>query len=240
MNSLWLDSIKKTNLYPSLSKDIETEVCIIGAGIFGLTCAYYLSNLGFKVVVLEKDSIGEKTTGHTTAKITSQHGLFFDYLIHSYGKKFASDYLEANERAIQNIKQIINSEKIKCDFEEQNSYVYTTKKSELGQIKKEISAIESLGFPCEFVTKTGLPFSIEGAICFKNQAQFHPLKYLQGLCNSISSHDGKIFTHTVVTNLENSNDTSYLISTNHGIIRSKYVVVASHYPFINFPRVLFC
>lgn len=240
MNSLWLDSNQKTNKYSSLSSDIETDVCIIGAGILGLTCAYYLSNLGFKVTVLEKDEIGEKATGHTTAKITSQHNLFYDYLIHSYGKKFASDYLETNEKAIKNIKQIIDTEKIKCDFEYQNSYVYTTKRSEKNTIKKEVSAVESLGFPCEFVTKTGLPFEIEGAICFKNQAQFHPLKYLHGLCNSILSHNGEIYTNTVVSNVENHNDSTYLVSTNHATVTCKFVIVASHYPFINFPRILFC
>lgn len=239
MNSLWLDSNKQINNFPSLSSDTEADVCIIGAGIFGLTCAYYLSHLGFKVTVLEKDAIGEKTTGHTTAKISSQHSLFYDYLINSYGKKFASDYLEANEKAIKNIKQIVDTEKIKCDFEYQNSYVYTTKKSELGAIKKEIAAVESLDFPCEFVTKTGLPFPIQGAICFKNQAQFHPLKYLYGLCDSISSHGGEIYTNTVVTNVEKDLNSTYLVSANNNTVRSKFVVVASHYPFINFPGMYF-
>lgn len=239
MNSFWLDFNQKTNNYDSLSSDIETDVCIIGAGIFGLTCAYYLSNLGFQVTVLEKDNIGEKATGHTTAKITSQHNLFYDYLITSYGKKFASDYLEVNEKAIKNIKDIIDTENIKCDFEYQNSYIYTTKKSELNLIKKEVSAVESLDFPCEFVTKTGLPFKVEGAICFKNQAQFHPLKYLYGLCDSISSHHGKIYTHTVVTNVEKNVDSSYIVSANNATVKSKFVIVASHYPFINFPRILF-
>lgn len=239
MDSLWLDSNKKTNKFSSLTDDIETDICIIGAGIFGLTCAYYLSNLGFKVVVLEKDGIGEKTTGHTTAKITSQHSLFYDYLINSYGKKFASDYLKANEKAIKNIKQIIDTEKIKCDFEYQNSYVYTTDKSELKAIKKEVAAVESLGFPCEFVTKTGLPFEIEGAICFKNQAQFHPLKYLYGLCNAISSHGGEIYTNTVVTNAEKDLNSTYLVSANNYSVRSKSVIIATHYPFINFPGLYF-
>lgn len=238
MNSLWLDSVK-TNKFSSLDSDIETDICIIGAGVFGLTCAYYLSKLGFKVAVLEKDGIGEKTTGHTTAKITSQHSLFYDYLINSYGKKFASDYLEANENAIKNIKQIIDVKKIKCDFAYQNSYVYTTKKSELEAIKKEVKAVESLGFPCEFVTKTGLPFEIEGAICFKKQAQFHPLKYLYGLCDSISSHGGKIYTNTVVTGVEKDLDSTYFVSTNTNTVRSKFVIVATHYPFINFPGLYF-
>ena len=239
MNSLWLDFNEQSDKFSSLSTNIETDVCIIGAGIFGLTCAYYLSNLGFQVVVLEKDGIGEKTTGHTTAKITSQHSLFYDYLMNGYGKNFASDYLEANEKAIKNIKQIIDTEKIKCDFEYQNSYVYTTKKSELGAIKKEVSAVEALGFPCEFVTKTGLPFEIEGAICFKNQAQFHPLKYLYGLCDSISSHGGEVYTNTVVTNVEKDFDSAYLVSTDSNTVRSKFVIVATHYPFINFPGLYF-
>lgn len=239
MNSLWLNLDTKTNQFTSLSRNTKADVCIIGAGIFGLSCAYYLSNLGFKVVVLEKDNIGEKTTGHTTAKITSQHSLFYDYLINSYGKKFASDYLDVNEKAIKNIKQTIDKEKIKCDFSYQNSYVYTTKKAELKAIQKEVSAVESLGFPCEFVTKTGLPFKIEGAICFKNQAQFHPLKYLYSLCNSITFHGGEIYTNTVATNVEKDINSNYIISTNNATIKSKFVIVATHYPFINFPGFYF-
>lgn len=239
MNSLWLDFDKKTDKCLPLSCHLETDVCIIGSGIFGLTCAYLLSQLGFHVTVLDKSGIGEKATGHTTAKITSQHNLFYDYLINSYGKKFAGDYLEGNEKAIENIKNIIDTEKIKCDFEYQNSYVYTTKKSELNDIKKEVFGVESLGFPCEFVTKTGLPFEIEGAICFKNQAQFHPLKYLYGLANSVLSHNGEIYANTVVTNIEKNMDNTYLVSTNKATVKSKYVIVASHYPFINFPGFYF-
>ena len=239
MNSLWLDSDLKRPAFPTLSEDVEADVCIIGAGIFGITCAYYLSSLGFKVVVLEKDDIGRKTTGHTTAKITSQHDLFYNYLVSSYGNGFAKDYLEANEQAIQNIKDIIDKEKIKCDFEYQNNYVYATKKTDLPAIKKEISSLESIGFPCELVTKTGLPFEIAGAVCFKNQAQFHPLKYLYGLAKSITSCNGKIYTNTTATNLEQNLDSSYTVFANDSKVKCNFVVVASHYPFINFPGFYF-
>ena len=112
MNSLWINSIKNLNNFETLPSDLETDICIVGAGIFGLTCAYYLSKLGFNVIVLEKDDIGKKATAHTTAKITSQHGLFYDYLISNYGKQFAHDYLEANEQAIENIENIVKIFKI--------------------------------------------------------------------------------------------------------------------------------
>lgn len=238
MNSLWLDSIDRKT-FPSLSKNIETDICILGAGIFGLTCAYYLTKLGFKVAVIEKDDIGEKTTGHTTGKITSQHGLFYDYLTQAYGQKLAHDYLEANQNAIKNIKQIIDEENIKCDFEYKNNYVYTTKKSEIKTLQKEVDSVESLGFPCEFVTKVGLPFHIEGAVCFRNQAEFHPLKYVYGLCNSIIKNGGELYTHTTAINVEKDFDDTYITYTNKNVIKSHYVIVATHYPFINFPGFYF-
>ncbi len=239
MESFWIDSIKNNIEFDTLNEDKETDICIVGAGIFGLTCAYYLSNLGYHVTVLEKYEIGEKTTGHSTAKITSQHGLFYDYLIQSYGEKYAKDYLEANEKAIKNIKQIIDKEKIECDFEYQNNYVYTTKPEEVRAIKKEVLALEQIGFQnCDFVTKTGLPFEIAGAICFKKQAQFNPMKYVMGLAKNVVSNNGEIYTNTTVTDVKNE-DGLYVVNTENNKVKSKYVIIASHYPFINFPGFYF-
>lgn len=238
MNSLWLSENLNNDIFQKLDKDIYTDVCIIGAGIFGLTSAYYLSNSGLKVTVIDKSDIGRKTTGHTTAKITSQHGLFYTYLINTYGEQFAKDYLFANEEAIQNIKNIIDTENIKCDFEKQSNFVYTTNKHEIDIIKKEVDFVNCIGFPANFVTKVGLPFEIAGAIQFKNQAQFNPIKYINGLCNCIIKNNGKIYTNTTVYDVKkDANNFSTL--TVGGTIHSKYVILASHYPFINFPGIYF-
>ena len=236
MNSLWLN--EKTKKYESLDKDINTDVCIVGSGIFGLTCAYYLSKIGLKVVVIERDEIASKTTGHTTAKITSQHGLIYTYLIESYGKKFAKDYLFANQQAIQNIKRIIEEENIKCDFEWQSNFVYTTDENEVNVIKKEVDLVNKLGFPANFVTKTGLPFEIAGAIQFKDQAQFNPIKYINGLCEAIERNDGKFYTNTTCYDIRKNSDEFSTFCSN-GVVNSKYVILSSHYPFINFPGMYF-
>lgn len=238
MNSLWLSKNLNNDIFQKLDKDIYTDVCIIGAGIFGLTSAYYLSNSGLKVTVIDKSDIGRKTTGHTTAKITSQHGLFYTYLINTYGEQFAKDYLFANEEAIQNIKNIIDTENIKCDFEKQSNFVYTTNKHEIDNIKKEVDCVNCIGFPANFVTKVGLPFEIAGAIQFKNQAQFNPIKYINGLCNCIIKSNGKIYTNTTVYDVKKDAN-SFSTLTVGGTIHSKYVILASHYPFINFPGIYF-
>ena len=117
MSSLWIETTKDEIQLNSLNGDEKTEICVIGAGLFGLTTAYYLSKYGKKVIVMDKDKIGEKVSGNTTGKITSQHELFYNYLINDYGEEFARKYLEANEKAIKNIKRIVDEEQRDCDFE---------------------------------------------------------------------------------------------------------------------------
>ena len=95
MSSYWIDSVN-FNSYEALKNDISTDVCIIGGGITGIATAYLLSKNGYKVCILEKDKIAHQATGNTTAKITSQHGLFYHYLTNNFSKEFAKSYLEAN------------------------------------------------------------------------------------------------------------------------------------------------
>lgn len=238
MSSLWLDSVKNKIDFSELKENISCDVCIVGAGIFGLTCGYYLSKAGLKVTILDRNNIAQKVTGHTTAKITSQHNLIYKYLIDSVGIKLAKQYLDANEEAISNIKNIIDTENIDCDFEVQDSYVYTTKEDDIDKIKFENHAVNSLGFNSEFVTSSPLPFKILAGIKFPNQAQFNPIKYVNGLANKIVQNSGEIYTNTLVYDIEK--DENYFIThTKNNSINSKYVIIASHYPFINAPGYYF-
>ena len=202
LNSYWIASSINDGKFKQLDKNISCDVCIIGAGMFGLSTAYYLSKKRLNVIVLDKSDIGTKTSGHTTAKITSQHGLIYDYLINSFGKDIAKKYLDANQDAIKNIQEIINAENIECDFETQNNFIYADKQKDLDKIKKEVSAVKSLGLDCQLVNQTKLPFDTLGAIMFLNQAQFHPRKYMLGLCKAIVENNGHIFTNTLVHNIK--------------------------------------
>ena len=138
MESFWNLERKNHKEFDSLEDSIETEICIIGAGLTGLLTAYYLSKEGKKVVVLEKDRICSHTSVGTTGKVTSQHGIIYKYLKESQGKDFAKKYFEANQRAIENMKKIIADENIKCVFEEKSAYVYTQSEKDLQKIKDEV------------------------------------------------------------------------------------------------------
>ena len=101
MKSYWIDSVKNKNDYPKLNKDLNVDVCIVGGGLVGVSTAYNLKDKNLKTIVLEKDKIGLSTSGHSTAKVTSQHGLIYKYLTDSKGKDFAQKYYKANEEAIK-------------------------------------------------------------------------------------------------------------------------------------------
>ncbi|MBR4110548.1 MAG: FAD-dependent oxidoreductase [Clostridia bacterium] len=239
MSSYWIESTKHLEKeYPSLSNDIEVDVCIIGAGLVGITSAYLLSDSNLKVAVLERDNICSHVSGNSTAKITSQHNLFYDYLINSQGRNFAKGYLKANEDAKQNIKDIIEKEKIDCDFSIQDSYVYAYSEEELEDIKKEVEAVKSLDFDCELVSETPLPIKTLGAIKFSNQAQFNPRKYALALCNIAAKKGIDFYTNTIVTKIEQE-DNGYIIFANDNIVHAKHVILATHYPIVNFPGFYF-
>lgn len=251
MKSYWIESVENEKKeFTKLNSNIEADVCIVGGGLTGLTTAYYLSKANLKVVLLEKERICEHTSGHTTAKITSQHDLFYDYLIQSQGMKKAKQYLDSNEKAIKDIEKIIKDENIQCDFEKQNAYVYATKVDEIEQIKNEVNAVNSLGLNAKFVTDLRLPFKTLGAIEFENQAQFNPCKYAEGLINAINTNT-RIFEKTKVVdikkfkedNLENESSDKEMkytvITENEKTVTAKYVVLATHYPIINVPGYYF-
>lgn len=243
--SIWQDKINdnRNNLENNQKEKIKQEyentketkkdvdVCIIGAGITGVTCGYELSKLGYTVSIIEKNEIGSGTTGRTTGKITSQHDSFYNYLEESFSIDTAKKYLEANENAINKIESRIKNENIECDFERLNSYIYTTKKEEINQLEKEFKTLENLNYKCEYVTDMDLPFKIEGGICFKNQAQFNPIKYINGLVKYIEEKGNKIYTHTIAKEIKKGENEKYIVETDKFSISASYVIMSSHYPF---------
>lgn len=233
MKSYWKESVKETN-YPSLSKEKETEVCVIGAGIAGIATAYELVKQGKKVVLMDKGRCTMGVTANTTAKITSQHGLFYKYLIDTFGKEDAKKYLQANEEAIKTVKQIIDENNIECDFEYQDAYVYTNDEQEIHKIKDEVESVNKLGLKAEYCTETPLPFEVLSAIKFPNQAQFHVRKYLVSLLKVLENKGVLIYENSKVIDVQ-KDDKDYKVITEQGSVTAKYVVLTTHYPIINFP-----
>ena len=239
MKSYWVESTKTTN-YKRLDTDITTDVCIIGGGITGIATAYMLSKQSKRldITILEADKIAMGVTANTTAKVTSQHGLFYDYLNTTFGIETAKKYLTSNEQAIKTIENIVNTEKINCDFVKEDSYVYTCEEKNDVKIKQEQLALQALDYNSEYVIETPLPFKVISAIKFPNQAQFHPRKYLLALAEILEKEDVHIYENTKVVDIKHKNG-YYEIYANDCKVICKYLVLSTHYPIKNFPGMYF-
>lgn len=235
--SYWIASTLQTN-YSALDHDLSVDLAIIGGGAVGISTAYMLCKSGLRIAVLEADSILHGATGHTTAKITSQHGLIYHKIESQVSIEFARQYATANETAIKTLSQIIRENHIPCDFLPQSSYVYTNEEDYIEQIGQESMAAAALGIEAAYLDKIPLPFPIKAAVRFDHQAQFHPLKYFRALTNAITKSCSEIYEQTRIVRIEKANH--YVLTTGTGKkVTAEKVVIASHYPFYNKPRMYF-
>ena len=231
--SFWLQ--EELPEFDSLQEDIQVDTVIVGAGLCGLLCAYFLLQKGVRdIAVIDANEVCSGTTAYTTAKITSQHGLIYAKLMQGLGVERASQYLAANQNAIRHYREIVDRYQINCDFTACNAWIYTMSKDKLPTIEDEINAVHKLGIEAEFSTKTELPFPVAGAVIFPGQARFHPLKFALHICDILSKAGCKIYGHTKATSAEEG-----IVYTDKGNIRAKHIVSCSHYPFIDKSSLMF-
>lgn len=221
MKSVWTETVHIPQ-FNKLEEDVKTDVLIIGGGIAGILCAYMMERADIDYVLVEADRICSGITKNTTAKITVQHGMIYHKLLKKYGAEKAGMYLEANDRALKKYQQLCRS--IDCDFELKDSFVYSL--DDRGSCGKELEALEKIGALAgdyDLVSETLLPFEIAGAVRFKNQAQFHPLKFLAGIVPGLQIYE-KTFVKQIKENVA---------ITEQGKIVADKIIVATHFPFVN-------
>lgn len=239
--SYWRTSIEPST-YPKLDTNLESEIVVIGAGIAGLVTAVQLVEQGYSVTVIEADRIASGTTGYTTAKVSSQHGLIYDELIRTFGEEKARLYHEANEEAIRFLRDQTTRLAIDCELEEQDAYLYVASNGpKQKQLEKERQAYERLGINGGDATdevKRKLPYPVEQALVIRNQAQFHPVKYLLGLARHFTEQGGKLYEQTRATSVESKRTPTVLLESDHQI-DAKKVIVATHFPFNDFKGLYF-
>ena len=222
--SYWITTAPATR-FPSLSGDLEVDVAIIGGGIVGATTARLLKDRGVKVALVEARGVGEEVTGKSTAKITSQHNLVYTTLEQKFGEEGARIYAEANEAGVRKIVELATQHKIACNLERKSAFTYTLEEKHVGKIEKEVELARLLGLPASLTRDTGLPFEVRAAMSWDDQAQFHPVKYVKGLAETIPGEGCHVFEHSRVIDWAPDR-----IATEGGTIRARNVVMATHLP----------
>lgn len=240
--SSWMQSTEMPVLLP-LNADIDVDVCIVGGGIAGLSIAYMLINAGRKVCVLEGFEIGSGQTSRTTAHFTYALDERYHRLEKMHGEKGARLAAESHVAALKKVVEIINKEKIDCDLERINGYLFAqeTDSPNLSLKSKRDKSHHDLNVELDAVLRAGLldvymtekvpfdSFDPGPALCFPNQLQLNPLKYINGLVDCILAKGGKIYTNSHVVTVKGG-EAAYVKLQNGHIVTCEAVVVATNSP----------
>ena len=228
--SLWLDELEK-KAYPKLERDLDVDVLVVGCGITGLTAGLLLIEEGYKVGIVDANRFFHNTTGNTTAKVTTQHGLIYHQMIRDLGFEKTQMYVKSHHEAMNQIESMINEYEIECDYEHLPAIIYTRDDKYVDKIEKEYEAALKLDIDAYYTEHLNLPYQVKNALGYKNQAQFHVTKYLRGLLDQFEKNDdGYLFEETKVVRITEENDVCHSFLENGKKIKSTYVIVASHYP----------
>ncbi len=223
--SLWSEGRQRAEHTP-LAEDVSVDVAVVGAGIVGLTTALLLEREGASVAVLEMRHVAAGATGYNTAKLSSLHGLTYASLAAKHDVDMARAYGEANEAGIARVFEVAEELGIDCDLRRKPNYTYSEDAAEAGKLREEVEVARELGLPASFTEELDLPFAVAGAVRFDDQAEFHPVKYADGLAAALR---GPLHERTRVTGL----DSGTLSTAGGARVRADHVVVATHLSFLD-------
>lgn len=214
------------------AQQLHADVCVIGAGIAGLTCAVQLARHGKAVIVLDMGPVGGGETGRTTAHLANALDDRYTEIERNFGAEGAKLAAESHTAAIAFIEQLTRSEQIHCDFTRLDGFLFAPPDESVEILEQELEAAHRAGVPgVEVVAQAPIPgFDTGPCLRFPHQGQFHPLKYLAGLAQLIQKRGGHIFTPQHVTTVEGGSPAK--VETKEGlIITAEAVIVATNVPF---------
>lgn len=229
--SIWSEVIEKA-VYPTLKEDISVDVLIIGGGITGINTLYHLVDSNLKVCLVEKNLIGSGVTSKTTGKLTYLQQDMASKIKTYHGMEGVKLYVASQKEAIDLARGIIEKEKIECNLEKADSYIFSNNSDE--KLEKELEVYKDIGIDVKRASTLPNEKKKEDAFYVSDTYVFHPIKYIQSLASVCSKKGAKIYENTKIVTMDEEGD-FYICKTEQSSIKAKYIVLALHYPYFLSP-----
>lgn len=224
---LWMEGEIPTRA-GALPPQVSADVCVVGAGMTGLSVAHALARLGRSVVVLEQGAVGCGDTSRTSAHLSNVLDEGYVALERMHGAKGARLAAESHARAIDHIGDVQAREDIACDFVRVEGFLHLAPGQDVESLREEMHAAERAGLRVEWLdTSAGPAIGAGPCLRFPHQAQFHPRRYLAGLVRAIERLGGRIYTQTHVTKFEGGEPVRVTTASGSEITASALVIATN-------------
>ncbi|MFC8271098.1 FAD-dependent oxidoreductase [Streptomyces sp. NPDC057271] len=229
--SYWTQTAHLPSFDP-LGAAAEVDAAVVGGGIAGLSAAWELAGAGLSVIVLEAGRLAGGVTGHTTGKVTALHTAVYDTLRTKHGEEAARLYATSQSAAMRRVVEVAGELGVDCSLERRPAVTYCEEPDGVEALRAEAEAARAAGLDASFVTETGLPYPVAGAVRVENQVQFHPVAYLRGLVDGLLSRGVRLYESTRVTGVDGGEPCR--VTTASGVsVPARHVVVATHHPLFD-------
>lgn len=225
--SIWQSSVKRFSTLTC--KDQLFDVAIVGGGITGVSTAYRLQLAGKKCIILEANNIGFGTTGGTTAHLNDFFDTTFSEAISKFGIENAKLLAAAGREAVQAVEHIVRRHGIDCDFEKKTAQLFALDEEQEKKLADIVEGAAKVGRDMQYIPHISFPFDFKKAVEIKDQAQFHPVKYITALCQVFIDSGGVILEDCICTE-HNEREDHVSLNTSVGTIKAHEVIYATHIP----------
>lgn len=226
--SIWQSSITDYKARAAFIPVGVQDVVIVGGGITGITTGLLLQQAGKRCVIVEAQNIGFGTTGGTTAHLNTFLDSSYAQIKKNFSLEDARLIAAGARRSIDLIKEHIERFNIPCAFRELPGYLFSTNDDESKELEEIVAASKEAGVAVEMINESVLPIPYQKITVWEGQAQFHPLRYLQGIARAFEEAGGILLQQCRMLHAED-NETIEVVTTK-GNIKCRQLIYATHIP----------
>lgn len=226
-------SSKKASKYPTLERDLECDVAIIGGGLAGIMCAESLNGCGMKICIFEANTICSGESANSSAMITYAHDLIYHTLTKKHGISVAKKYYELNKQAQKHVQDLGAS--IDCDYRHCDFTIFATTKNGAKQLEQEREIYKKLNLSFTPTKDCELPFPVTSTMTIPAQGCLNPYRFVTKMCENLKNNGVEIYeqSRAITEPVDNK------LKIGEHIVKAKHFIIATHFPYINAPGYYF-
>jgi len=234
VNSYYAATANALENFCALGSDIETDVCIIGAGFTGLSAALHLAEKGIKVTVLEAEKVAWGASGRNGGHVGTGQRVGQSSLEKKHGKDIAKELWDHGVEAVETVKSIINKHNISCDLKQGILHI-AAKDGDVEYMKNETKLlVNDYGYEqISDIDKAELDGMLGSDKYYSGQLDMgsmhlHPLNYARGVAAAARTAGAEIYEHSRVISFQTktASDPKITIKTKGGTVRANNMILA--------------
>ena len=231
---MWPALFPTPTRYGAIAANHDADVVILGGGEAGALCTWFLTQAGFRVVVLERHQIASGSTSANTGLIQFSNDMPLSTMTHRHGQAEAVNFYRLCLDAINDLAAICGSLSISPEFTRRNSLYYASRKRDVIRLRDEYRTLRQHGFPVEFLDEVEirerLPFSKPAALLTFGDAEVNPYRLTHAIFDDvIAKRSAKVFENSEVVNMKESASGVTVKTAQDFSVRAKVAIVATGY-----------